>query len=39
MSFQGLNELRRITVDLCGEIPLRGYDEWRAEYERVHVMA
>ncbi|CAL1710858.1 unnamed protein product [Somion occarium] len=32
----GLNELRRITVQLVGEVPLQGLSRWRDEFERVH---
>jgi len=28
-----LDEARSIVADLCGEAPLRGYEEWRREFE------
>lgn len=33
---QGLNELRRVTTRLCGEVPLQGYLEWKELYDRSH---
>ncbi|KAF7792650.1 hypothetical protein EIP86_003747 [Pleurotus ostreatoroseus] len=35
---EGLNELRNITVNLCGEIPLQGYAQWKDEYDRAHLV-
>ncbi|KAJ6506182.1 hypothetical protein C8R47DRAFT_1037328 [Mycena vitilis] len=32
---RSLDELHRITKDLCGEIPLNGFSEWREEYDRT----
>jgi len=31
-----LDEMHRITKRLCGEVPFRGFEEWRQEYERVY---
>ena len=31
-----LDELHRTTKRLCGEVPFRGFEEWRKEYERVY---
>ncbi|KAJ6538107.1 hypothetical protein B0H19DRAFT_1079182 [Mycena capillaripes] len=33
---RSLDELHLITKDLCGEIPLTGFADWREEYDRVH---
>ncbi|KAJ7160023.1 hypothetical protein C8R43DRAFT_1064102 [Mycena crocata] len=33
---RSLDELHRITKDLCGEIPLGGFADWRDEYDRTH---
>ncbi|KAI0764943.1 hypothetical protein C8Q74DRAFT_1430417 [Fomes fomentarius] len=33
-----LNELRTVVADLCGEVPLPGFEEWREEYDRSHVV-
>ncbi|KAJ7619830.1 hypothetical protein DFH06DRAFT_1360909 [Mycena polygramma] len=33
---RSLDELHRITKNLCGEIPLTGFSEWREEYDRAH---
>ena len=33
---QCLDEMHRITKSLCGEIPFRGFEEWKAEYDRVY---
>ncbi len=41
MSFgaQTLNELRRVVADLCGEVPLEGFEQWREEYDRSRMLA
>ncbi|KZT34658.1 hypothetical protein SISSUDRAFT_1052456 [Sistotremastrum suecicum HHB10207 ss-3] len=31
-----VDEVHRITKRLCGEVPLRGYDRWKSEFDRVH---
>ncbi|KAK7002342.1 hypothetical protein R3P38DRAFT_2729656 [Favolaschia claudopus] len=31
-----LDELHLITKDLCGEIPLNGFADWRSRYDRGH---
>lgn len=31
---QSLNEARRITARLCGEVPLEGFDKWRERYQQ-----
>ncbi|KII87451.1 hypothetical protein PLICRDRAFT_163585 [Plicaturopsis crispa FD-325 SS-3] len=36
---QSLDELHRITRRLCGEVPLKGFERWREEYERAHAAA
>lgn len=28
-----LDETRGLCADLCGEVPLRGFEEWRREFE------
>ncbi|THH31626.1 hypothetical protein EUX98_g2549 [Antrodiella citrinella] len=33
---ENLNELRRITARLCGEVPLRGFEQWKEQYDRTH---
>ncbi|KAH8119852.1 hypothetical protein DFH11DRAFT_1754336 [Phellopilus nigrolimitatus] len=33
---QALDEMHRITKKLCGEVPFRGFSEWRDEYERAY---
>ncbi|EPS95103.1 hypothetical protein FOMPIDRAFT_1038634 [Fomitopsis schrenkii] len=32
---ESLNEARRITARLCGEVPLEGFDKWRAKYQGI----
>lgn len=34
----GLNELKRITATLVGEVPLHGLDNWRERYEEAHTL-
>ncbi|TFK82815.1 hypothetical protein K466DRAFT_666286 [Polyporus arcularius HHB13444] len=34
-----LNELRRVVADLCGEVPLEGFEQWREEYDRSRMLA
>uniref|UniRef100_A0A0W0FWJ3 ER transporter 6TM N-terminal domain-containing protein n=1 Tax=Moniliophthora roreri TaxID=221103 RepID=A0A0W0FWJ3_MONRR len=34
---QCLDELHRITRKLCGEIPLKGFVNWRDQFDRSHV--
>ncbi|KAI8970891.1 hypothetical protein BD414DRAFT_501521 [Trametes punicea] len=31
-----LNEARTVVADLCGEVPLEGFERWREEYDRAH---
>jgi hypothetical protein len=31
-----LDELHAITRNLCGEVPFRGFEEWRNAHQRVH---
>ncbi|KAH9950803.1 hypothetical protein B0H21DRAFT_721769 [Amylocystis lapponica] len=31
-----LNELRRITARLCGEVKLEGFEQWKEKYELAH---
>ncbi|KAJ7132494.1 hypothetical protein C8R44DRAFT_978049 [Mycena epipterygia] len=33
---RSVDELHLITKDLCGEIPLTGFESWREEYDRAH---
>ncbi|KAI0777718.1 hypothetical protein BD413DRAFT_519071 [Trametes elegans] len=33
-----LNELRTIVADLCGEVPLEGFERWREEHDRAHAL-
>ncbi|KAF5353705.1 hypothetical protein D9758_008696 [Tetrapyrgos nigripes] len=33
---QSLDELHRLTKELCGEVPLRGFTDWRDQFERSH---
>ncbi|KAI0371992.1 hypothetical protein BV20DRAFT_940807 [Pilatotrama ljubarskyi] len=33
---QALHESRAIVADLCGEVPLEGFERWREEYDRAH---
>ncbi len=28
--------MHRITKQLCGEIPFKGFDEWKGEYDRMY---
>jgi len=35
---QSLDELHRITKRLVGEVPLKGFEEWKNEYDRAHTM-
>ncbi|KZT71069.1 hypothetical protein DAEQUDRAFT_724415 [Daedalea quercina L-15889] len=32
---EGLNEARQITANLCGEVPLEGFDKWREKYQQM----
>ncbi|KAL4246747.1 hypothetical protein ABKN59_009080 [Abortiporus biennis] len=34
----GLNDLRRITTRLCGEVPLQGFERWKDQFDRAHVL-
>jgi hypothetical protein len=34
--FQLLDELHSITRNLCGEVPFRGFEQWRDVHQRVH---
>jgi len=34
-----LDELHSITRDLCGEVPFRGFEQWRDVHQRAHVSA
>ncbi|KAL7284167.1 hypothetical protein ACG7TL_001449 [Trametes sanguinea] len=36
---QALNEARVVVADLCGEVPLEGFERWREEYDRTHALA
>jgi len=36
---QSLDELHRITKSLVGEVPLKGFEQWKDEYDRAHIMA
>jgi len=36
---QSLDELHRITKQLVGEVPLKGFDQWKMEYDRAHALA
>ncbi|KAI9465778.1 hypothetical protein BJY52DRAFT_1376562 [Lactarius psammicola] len=31
-----LDELHRITRNLCGEVPFKGFEQWRDDHQRVH---
>ncbi|KAF7972398.1 hypothetical protein HWV62_18046 [Athelia sp. TMB] len=33
---QSLDELHQTTKTLVGEVPLRGFHEWKSEYDRAH---
>ncbi|KAI5117073.1 hypothetical protein M0805_007950 [Coniferiporia weirii] len=33
---QSLDEMHHITKRLCGEVPFKGFNEWKADYERVY---
>jgi len=35
---QSLDDLHRITKRLVGEVPLTGFDQWKTEYERAHIV-
>jgi hypothetical protein len=35
--FQLLDEVHSITRDLCGEVPFRGFEQWRNVHQRAHV--
>jgi len=34
-----LDELHSITRNLCGEVPFRGFEQWRDVHQRAHVSA
>ncbi|KAI0360638.1 hypothetical protein OH77DRAFT_1418621 [Trametes cingulata] len=36
---QALHEARTVVADLCGEVPLEGFERWREEYDRAHALA
>ncbi|CDO75856.1 hypothetical protein BN946_scf184833.g7 [Trametes cinnabarina] len=36
---QALNEARAVVADLCGEVPLVGFERWREAYDREHALA
>ncbi|KAL5494924.1 hypothetical protein ACEPAI_386 [Sanghuangporus weigelae] len=36
---ESLDEIHRITRGLCGEIPFRGFNEWKNDYDRVFRLA
>jgi hypothetical protein len=31
---QLLDQLHRVTIELCGEVPMKGFQEWREAFER-----
>ncbi|KAI0746793.1 hypothetical protein C8Q80DRAFT_1220068 [Daedaleopsis nitida] len=33
-----LNELRTVVANLCGEVPLKGFEQWREVYDRSHIL-
>ena len=33
---QSLDDLHKTTKRICGEVPFQGFDEWRAEYEKIY---
>ncbi|THH07358.1 hypothetical protein EW145_g3442 [Phellinidium pouzarii] len=35
-AIQSLDEMHRITRRLCGEIPFKGFTEWKNDYEHVY---
>ncbi|THU86398.1 hypothetical protein K435DRAFT_822159 [Dendrothele bispora CBS 962.96] len=35
---ESLDELHRITKRLCGEVPLKGFVDWRDQFEREHTI-
>lgn len=36
---QGLTEARSIVAELCGEVPLEGFGQWRQRFEHDHVVS
>lgn len=36
---QLLDELHSITRNLCGEVPFKGFEQWRDVHQRAHVPA
>ncbi|KAF7313882.1 hypothetical protein HMN09_00546000 [Mycena chlorophos] len=34
---RAVDELHAIAKELCGEVPMAGFSEWRAEYEHAHL--
>ncbi|KAK7451262.1 hypothetical protein VKT23_012602 [Stygiomarasmius scandens] len=36
---QSLDELHSITKRLCGEVPLKGFTDWRDQFDREHTIA
>lgn len=38
-NLQLLDELHSITRNLCGEVPFRGFEQWRDVHQRVQVTA
>lgn len=36
LNLQSLQELQEITRDLCGQVPFRGFANWREDYDRAH---
>ncbi|KAF9261644.1 hypothetical protein L218DRAFT_961130 [Marasmius fiardii PR-910] len=36
---EGLDELHRITKKICGVVPLKGFVNWRDQFDRSHITA
>lgn len=35
-AIQALDELHGVTRKLCGEVPFRGFSQWKNDYDRTH---
>jgi hypothetical protein len=36
---QLLDELHSITRNLCGEVPFKGFEQWKGVHQRAHAPA
>ena len=33
---QALDEMHAVTRKLCGEVPFKGFSQWKQDYDRTH---